>query len=87
MLLSGRRTNSSVALEYPERRPYFEVRECYDIVQYTTGAFLFEINKQPTNFNKTDKSGKKKKSIFLTALDQNSLYQIAGEDRSYLWTR
>ena len=35
-------------------------------------------------YNKLISQGKKERVFFLTALDQNSVYQIAGEDRSYL---
>ena len=74
--------NSSVALEYPERRPYFN--RGTDIVQYTTGAFYSRSINNPLISTKLISQGKKERVFFLTALDQNSVYQIAGEDRSYL---
>ena len=74
--------NSSVALEYPERRPYFN--RGTDIVQYTTGAFYSRSINNPLVSTKLISQGKKERVFFLTALDQNSVYQIAGEDRSYL---
>ena len=74
--------NSSVALEYPERRPYFN--RGTDIVQYTTGAFYSRSINNPLISTKLISQGKKERVFFLTAFDQNSVYQIAGEDRSYL---
>ncbi|MDA9588579.1 carbohydrate binding family 9 domain-containing protein [Flavobacteriaceae bacterium] len=74
--------NSSVALEYPERRPYFN--RGTDIVQYTSGAFYSRSINNPLISTKLISQGKKDRIYFLTALDQNSVYQIAGEDRSYL---
>ena len=74
--------NSSVALEYPERRPYFN--RGTDIVQYTSGAFYSRSINNPLISTKLISQGRKDRIYFLTALDQNSVYQIAGEDRSYL---
>ena len=74
--------NSAVALEYPERRPYFN--RGTDIVQYVSGAFYSRSINNPLISTKLISQGKKERLFFLTALDQNSIYQIAGEDRSYL---
>ena len=74
--------NSSVALEYPERRPFFN--RGTDIVQYSSGAFYSRSINNPLISTKFISQGKKERMYFLTALDQNSVYQIAGEDRSYL---
>ncbi len=74
--------NSAVALEYPERRPYFN--RGTDIVNYVSGAFYSRSINNPLISTKLISQGKKERLFFLTALDQNSIYQIAGEDRSYL---
>ena len=74
--------NSAVALEYPERRPYFN--RGTDIVQYISGAFYSRSINNPLISTKLISQGKKERLFFLTALDQNSIYQIAGEDKSYL---
>ena len=74
--------NSAVALEYPERRPYFN--RGTDIVQYVSGAFYSRSINNPLISTKLVSQGKKERLFFLTALDQNSIYQIAGEDRSYI---
>ena len=74
--------NSSVALEYPERRPFFN--RGTDIVQYTNGAFYSRSINNPLISTKLISQGKKERIYFLSAIDQNSVYQVAGEDRSYL---
>ena len=75
--------NSAVALEYPERRPYFN--RGTDIVNYVSGAFYSRSINNPLISTKLISRVKKKECLFfLTALDQNSIYQIAGEDQSYL---
>ena len=74
--------NSAVALEYPERRPFFNRRT--DIVKFTNGVFYSRSINNPLISTKVISQGKKERIYFLTALDQNSVYQIAGEDRSYL---
>ena len=74
--------NSSVALEYPERRPFFN--RGTDIVQYTNGAFYSRSINNPLISTKLISQGKKERVYFLSAIDQNSVYQVAGEDRSYL---
>ena len=74
--------NSSFALEYPERRPFFN--RGTDIVNFTDGAFYSRSINNPLLSTKLLSQGKKSRIYFLTAIDQNSPYQIAGEDRSYL---
>jgi hypothetical protein len=74
--------NSSVALEYPERRPFFN--RGTDIVQYANGAFYSRSINNPLISTKLISQGKKERVYFLSAIDQNSVYQVAGEDRSYL---
>ncbi|MDC1056085.1 hypothetical protein OAQ07_00855 [Flavobacteriaceae bacterium] len=73
--------NSSYALEYPERRPFFN--RGTDIVNFTDGAFYSRSINNPLISTKLLSQAKKSRIYFLTALDQNSPYQIAGEDRSY----
>ena len=74
--------NSSFALEYPERRPFFN--RGTDIVNFTDGAFYSRSINNPLLSSKLLSQAKKSRIYFLTAIDQNSPYQIAGEDRSYL---
>ena len=74
--------NSSFALEYPERRPFFN--RGTDIVNFTDGAFYSRSINNPLLSTKLLSQAKKSRIYFLTAIDQNSPYQIAGEDRSYL---
>jgi len=73
--------NSSYALEYPERRPFFN--RGTDIVKFTDGAFYSRSINKPLISTKLLSQGKKSRIYFLTAVDQNSPYQIAGEDQSY----
>ena len=73
--------NSSFALEYPERRPFFN--RGTDIVNFTDGAFYSRSINNPLLSTKLLSQAKKSRIYFLTAIDQNSPYQIAGEDRSY----
>ena len=73
--------NSSYALEYPERRPFFN--RGTDIVKFTDGAFYSRSVNNPLISSKVISQGRKSRIYFLTALDQNSPYLIAGEDRSY----
>ena len=74
--------NSSFALEYPERRPFFN--RGTDIVNFTDGAFYSRSINNPLLSSKLLSQAKKSRIYFLTAIDQNSPYQIAGEDRAYL---
>ena len=74
--------NSSFALEYTERRPFFN--RGTDIVNFTDGAFYSRSINNPLLSTKLLSQAKKSRIYFLTAIDQNSPYQIAGEDRSYL---
>ena len=73
--------NSSYALEYPERRPFFN--RGTDVVNFIDGAFYSRSINNPIVSSKLLSQGQKSRLYFLTALDQNSPYQIAAEDRSY----
>jgi len=73
--------NSSFALEYPERRPFFN--RGTDIVKFSDGAFYSRSINNPLVSSKLLSQGKKGRLYFLTAWDQNTPYQIAGEDRSF----
>ncbi|MCK5443674.1 MAG: carbohydrate binding family 9 domain-containing protein [Maribacter sp.] len=73
--------NSSYALEYPERRPFFN--RGADIVNFSDGAFYSRAINNPLVASKLLSQGKKARVYFLTAVDQDSPYLIAGEDRSY----
>ena len=73
--------NSSYALEYPEKRPYFNRGS--DIVKFTDGAFYSRSINNPLISTKLVSQGVNSRIYFLTAVDQNSPYQIGGEDKSY----
>lgn len=73
--------NSSYALEYPERRPFFN--RGTDIVDFIDGAFYSRSINKPLVSSKLLSQSQKSRIYFLTALDQSSPYQVAAEDRSY----
>ena len=73
--------NSSYALEYPERRPFFN--RGTDVVDFIDGAFYSRSINNPLVSSKLLTQGQKSRIYFLTALDQNSPYTVAAEDRSY----
>jgi hypothetical protein len=73
--------NSSYGLMYPEKRPFFNRGS--DIVKFSDGAFYSRSINDPLISTKILSQGKKSRLYFLNALDQNTPYQIAGEDRSY----
>ena len=74
--------NSSYALLYPEKRPFFN--RGTDLVSFSDGAFYSRSINNPIYSSKLLSQGKKSRFYFLSALDKNSPYQIAGNDRSYL---
>ena len=78
--------NSSFALEYPERRPFFS--RGTGIVNFESDLFYTRAVNDPIFSGKLLNQGRKDRWYALAALDQNSPYRIAGEDRSYLecWT-
>ena len=73
--------NSSYALEYPERRPFFN--RGTDVVDFIDGAFYSRSINNPLVSSKLLSQSQKSRIYFLTALDQNSPYTVAAEDRSY----
>ena len=74
--------NSSYALLYPEKRPFFNRGS--DLVKFSDGAFYSRSINNPIFSSKLLSQGKNTRVFFLSALDKNSPYQIAGNDRSYL---
>ena len=74
--------NSSFALEYPERRPFFS--RGTGIVNFESDLFYTRAVNDPIFSGKLLNQGRKDRWYALAALDQNSPYRIAGEDRSYL---
>jgi hypothetical protein len=73
--------NSAYALLYPEKRPFFNRGS--DLVKFSDGAFYSRSINNPIFSSKLLSQGKNTRIFFLTALDKNSPYQIAGNDRSY----
>ena len=74
--------NSSFSLQYPERRPFFN--RGTDLVNFTDGAFYSRSIVNPSIATKLLSQGKKSMVFLLNALDQNSVYLVGGEDRSYI---
>ncbi len=73
--------NSSFSLQYPERRPFFN--RGTDLVNFTDGAFYSRSIVNPSIATKLLSQGKKSRLFLLNALDENSVYLVGGEDRSY----
>ena len=74
--------NSAVSLRYRERRPYFS--RGTDIVRFSDGAFYSRSISNPSVSTKLLSQNSNSRVFFLTAIDQNSPYLIASEDKSYL---
>ena len=74
--------NSSFALEYPERRPFFS--RGTGIVNFESDLFYTRAINDPLFSGKLLNQGRKGRWYALTAVDENSPYRVAGEDRSYL---
>ena len=73
--------NSSFSLQYPERRPFFN--RGTDLVNFTDGAFYSRSIVNPSIASKLLSQGKKSRIFMLNALDENSVYLVGSEDRSY----
>jgi len=73
--------NSAYALLYPEKRPFFN--RGTDLVKFSDGAFYSRSINNPIFTSKLLSQGKNTRIYFLSAIDKNSPYQIAGDDRSY----
>ncbi len=73
--------NSSFSLQYPERRPFFN--RGTDLVNFTDGAFYSRSIVNPSIATKLLSQGRKSRLFMLNALDENSVYLVGGEDRSY----
>ncbi len=74
--------NSAVSLRYRERRPYFS--RGTDIVRFSDGAFYSRSISNPSISTKLLSQNSNSRIFFLTAVDQDSPYLIASEDKSYL---
>ena len=74
--------NSSFALEYPERRPFFS--RGTGIVNFESDLFYTRSINDPIFSGKLLNQGRKGRWYALAAVDENSPYRVAGEDRSYL---
>ena len=73
--------NSSFSLQYPERRPFFN--RGTDIVNFTSNAFYSRAVVNPSIASKLLRQGRKGRLFLLNALDENSIYLVGSEDRSY----
>ena len=74
--------NSAVSLRYRERRPYFS--RGTDIVRFSDGAFYSRSISNPSISTKLLSQNSNSRIFFLTAVDQDSPYLVASEDKSYL---
>lgn len=73
--------NNTFAIQYPERRPYFN--EGNDFINFLTdGVYTRSINK-PLISTKLINQGKKQRYYWLVAYDEKSPYLVGGENRSY----
>lgn len=74
--------NNTFAIQFPERRPYFN--EGNDIIDYAMSTVYTRSINQPLVSSKLISQGEKSRIYHLTAIDENSLYLIAGEESSIL---
>lgn len=73
--------NNTFAIQYPERRPYFN--EGNDFINFMTdGVYTRSINK-PLVSTKLINQGKKQRYYWLVAYDEKSPYLVGGENQSY----
>lgn len=73
--------NNTFAIQYPERRPYFN--EGNDIIQFNTETVYTRSINKPLISTKLINQGKKQRYYWLTAYDENSPYLVGGENQSY----
>ena len=74
--------NNTFAIQFPERRPYFN--EGNDIIDYSMSTVYTRSINQPLVSSKIISQGEKSRIYHLTAIDENSPYLIAGEESSIL---
>ena len=73
--------NNTFAIQYPERRPYFN--EGNDLIQSNLETVYTRSINKPLFSTKLINQGKRQRYYWLTALDENSPYLVAGENESY----
>ena len=73
--------NNTFAIQYPERRPYFN--EGNDLIQSNLETVYTRSINKPLVSTKLINQGKHQRYYWLTALDENSPYLVAGENESY----
>lgn len=73
--------NNTFAIQYPERRPYFN--EGNDLIQSNLETVYTRSINKPLVSTKLINQGKRQRYYWLMALDENSPYLVAGENESY----
>ena len=73
--------NNTFAIQYPERRPYFN--EGNDLIQSNLETVYTRAINNPLLSTKLINQGKNQRYYWLTALDENSPYLVGGENESY----
>src|SRR6056300_617714 len=73
--------NNTFAIQYPERRPYFN--EGNDLIQSNLETVYTRAINKPLFSTKLINQGRRQRYYWLTALDENSPYLVAGENESY----
>ena len=73
--------NNTFPIQYPERRPYFN--EGNDLIQSNLETVYTRSINKPLVSTKLINQGKRQRYYWLTALDENSPYLVAGENESY----
>jgi len=73
--------NNTFAIQYPERRPYFN--EGNDLILSNLETVYTRSINKPLFSTKLINQGKRQRYYWLTALDENSPYLVAGENESY----
>ena len=73
--------NNTFAIQYPERRPYFN--EGNDLIQSNLETVYTRSINDPLFSTKLINQGRNQRYYWLTALDENSPYLVGGENESY----
>ena len=73
--------NSPTALNYPERRPFFN--RGIDVLDYTMDVYYSRSINNPSFASKVLNQGRKSRIYMLTAIDQNSPYVVPTQFESF----
>ena len=73
--------NNTFAIQYPERRPYFN--EGNDLIQSNLETVYTRAINKPLFSTKMINQGRRQRYYWLTAFDENSPYLVGGENESY----